>query len=106
MSRFAMLVKGLLVTHVRDGGRRSRHQVIGEGLAWTATWSLRWLLIAAGAVLVGLVVRETWSILLPVLLALIVTSVLQPAALVLERRMGFPTTLAAAATMMFFIIGL
>jgi predicted PurR-regulated permease PerM len=95
-----MLLKGLLVTHVRDGGRRSRHQVIGDGLAWTATWSLRWILIAAGAVLLGLVVRETWSILLPVLLALIVASVFQPAAILLESRLGFHPTLAAATVML------
>jgi putative heme transporter len=94
------------VTQVRAERRRNRHQVIGDGLAWTATWSLRWILIAAGAVLIGLIVRETWSILLPVLLALIVTSVLQPGALLLERRLGFSTTLAAAAVMIVFLFGL
>jgi predicted PurR-regulated permease PerM len=94
------------VTHVRVERRRNRHQVIGDGLAWTATWSLRWLLIAAGAVLLGLIVRETWSILLPVLLALIVTSVLQPAALLLERRLGLSTTLAAATVMIGFLVAL
>jgi predicted PurR-regulated permease PerM len=88
------------VEPVRDGRRRTRHQVIGDGLAWTATWSLRWILIAAGAVLLGLVVRETWSILLPVLLALLVTSVLQPAARLLERRAGLPKTLSAAAVLL------
>jgi putative heme transporter len=88
------------VTHVRVEQRRNRHQVIGDGLAWLATWSLRWILIAAGAVLIGLVVRETWSILLPVLLALIFTSILQPAALLLERRLGLPTTLAAATVLL------
>jgi putative heme transporter len=94
------------VTHVRVERRRNRHQVIGDGLAWTAMWSLRWILIAAGAVLVGLIVRETWSILLPVLLALIVTSVLQPAALLLERRLGLSTTLAAATVMIGFLVAL
>ncbi len=88
------------VTHDHEAARRSRHQVIGDGLAWTATWSLRWIFIAAGAVLLGLVVRETWPILLPVLLALIVTSVFQPAALLLQRNLRFPTTLAAAAVML------
>jgi predicted PurR-regulated permease PerM len=87
------------VTHLSAGERRSRHQVIGDGLAWTATWSLRWILIAAGAVLIGLVVRETWVILLPVLLALIVASVLQPPARLLERRLRFGPTLAAAAVL-------
>lgn len=88
------------MAHPGAKARRSRHEVIGDGLAWTATWSLRWVLIGAGAVLLGLVVRETWSILLPVLLALIVTTVLQPPALWLERRLGFPPTLAAAAVLL------
>jgi predicted PurR-regulated permease PerM len=88
------------VTHIRSGERRSRHQLIGDGLAWTATWSLRWILIAAGAVLLGLVVRETWSILWPVLLALVVTSVLQPPALFLERRLRLPSAVAAAAVLL------
>lgn len=87
------------MTQPRANSRRSRHQVIGDGLAWTATWSLRWILIGAGAVLFGLVVRETWSILLPVLLALVVTTVLQPPALFLERKLGFPASLAAAAVL-------
>lgn len=85
------------MTQTRSSPPRSRHQVIGDGLAWTATWSLRCVLIAAGAVLLGLVVQETWSILLPVLLALVVTTVLQPPALFLERKLGFPITVAAAA---------
>lgn len=73
--------------------------MLGDGIAWTASWSLRWILIVAGAVVLGVVVRETWSILLPVLLALVVTSVLQPPALLLERKLGFPSTLAAAAAL-------
>ncbi len=79
--------------------RRSREKVIGDGLAWTATWSLRWLLIAGGAVLLGLVVREIWVVLLPILLALVLTSILEPPARLLERRFGFPTTLASATVL-------
>lgn len=85
--------------NLRVGQRRSRHQVIGDGLAWTASWSLRWILIIAGGVVFGVVVQQTWSILLPVLLALVVTSVLQPPALLLERKLGFPSTLAAATAL-------
>jgi len=88
------------VAHIQSGERRSRHQLIGDGLAWTATWSLRWILIAAGAVLLGLVVRETWSILLPVLLALVVTSVLQPPAVFLRDKLGLPSTVAAATVLL------
>jgi predicted PurR-regulated permease PerM len=88
------------VTNQVSTSRRSRERVIGDGLAWTATWSLRWLLIAAGAVLLGLVVRETWVVVLPVVLALVLASVLEPPARLLERRFRFPGTLAAATSLL------
>ncbi len=78
----------------------SREQVIGDGIAWTARWSLRWLLIAAGAVLVGLVIGRFWSILLPVILALLVTSVLQPPTRFLERRLNAPAGVASAGVLL------
>jgi predicted PurR-regulated permease PerM len=74
----------------------TREQVIGDGIAWLARWSGRWVLIALGAVLVGVVIRELWVVLLPIALALVVTTVLQPLALLLERHLRFPATLAAA----------
>jgi predicted PurR-regulated permease PerM len=74
--------------------------VIGDGITWTATWSLRWVAIALGAVLLGLIVRETWAILLPVLLALIITTVLAPLAGLLRTRLKFPAGLAAAAALL------
>jgi putative heme transporter len=79
--------------------RSSREQVIGDGITWLSRWSLRWLLIAAGATLLGLLVREFWSILLPVILALIVTTVLQPPAWYLERKLGIPTAVSAAVVL-------
>lgn len=75
---------------------RDRATLIGDGLAWTARWSGRWVLIALGAVLLGLVVQQIWTILLPVLLAMILATVLQPPARFLERRTGLPPALAAA----------
>ncbi|WP_127481118.1 AI-2E family transporter [Nocardioides pantholopis] len=81
-----------------------REQVIGNGLAWLARWSGRWVLIALGAVLLGLLVRELWSILLPVLLAMIVATVLEGPARFLERRLRFPPALAAAGVLIGSII--
>jgi predicted PurR-regulated permease PerM len=78
--------------------------MIGVGLTWLAQWSLRWLLIAGGAVLLGLVVREAWVVLLPVLLALIVASVLEPLAQLLERRLKAPPALAAALTLLIAVV--
>ncbi|GGD08816.1 AI-2E family transporter [Nocardioides daphniae] len=73
--------------------------VIGQGIAWTATWSARWILIAIALVIVGEVIGKTWSILMPVALALLVTAVLAPIAGFFERRAKFPPSLAAAATL-------
>jgi predicted PurR-regulated permease PerM len=80
--------------------RSSREQVIGDGITWLSRWSLRWLLIALAAALLGLIVREFWTILLPVILALIVTTVLQPPAWYLERRLGIPTAFSAAVVLL------
>jgi predicted PurR-regulated permease PerM len=76
-----------------------REHVIGDGITWTATWSLRWVCIVLGAVMLGLVVRETWGILLPVLLALIISTVLAPLSELLRTRLRFPAGLAAAAAL-------
>lgn len=78
---------------------RSRAEVIGDGVEWLSRWSLRWVCIALGAVLLGLVVKTTWTIVLPVALALIVTTVLAPVAAVLERWLRFPAALAAAGAL-------
>ncbi len=78
----------------------SREHVIGEGIAWTARWSLRWVAIALGAVLLGLVVKETWGIMLPVVLALIIATVLAPLSSFLRERFRFPAGLAAATTLL------
>jgi predicted PurR-regulated permease PerM len=83
-----------------DGGpaARSREVVIGEAVTWLSRWTLRWVVVAVGAALVGWAVQQLWSIVLPVLLALILTTVLQPPARWLETRLGFPPLAAAAST--------
>src|SRR3546814_6411792 len=57
---------------------RSRAAVIGDGIEWVSRWSFRWVGIALGAALLGLIVKFAWSIILPVALALVITSVLAP----------------------------
>ncbi len=79
--------------------RRSREVVIGEALTWLSRWSLRWVLIALGAALVGWMVQQLWSILLPVLLALILTTVLQPPARWMESRLRFSPVGAALSAL-------
>ena len=88
------------VTHMDPANLPRRERVIGTGLAWVATWSWRWIVIAAGAVLMGLVVRETWSIVLPIFLALLLSSVLASPARLLEERLKFPASLSAATVLL------
>ena len=83
---------------------RDREQVIGDGVSWLSRWTLRWLILLAGAVALGLGVAQLWSILLPVLLALILTSVLQPPSQWLERRLRFPPILAAVSSIVASLI--
>ncbi len=80
-------------------GVPSRERLIGEGVAWTARWSLRMVAIALGAVLLGLVVKYGWYVIFPVLLALILSTVLAPVARFLRTKAHLPHGLAAAATM-------
>ncbi len=72
-----------------------RQAVIGSGVIWLATWTWRVLVVAVGLVVLGLVIGKTWSIVLPVVLALIVTTVLLPPAAWLERRWKLPAALAS-----------
>ena len=82
----------------------SRERLIGEGVAWTARWSLRLVAIALGAVLLGLVIKYGWYVIFPVLLALILSTVLAPVARFLRTKGHFPNGLAAAATMIIAIL--
>jgi predicted PurR-regulated permease PerM len=80
--------------------RQPRERVIGSGIEWMARWSLRWVAIALGLVLLGLVVQQTWSIVLPIILALVITSVLAPVSRILHDRLGLPSGLAAAGALL------
>ena len=83
-----------------------RSRIISQGLRWSASWSLRLVVILAGAWVLLKLMGIFWSALLPVLLALIVSTVLWPPSRWLRQR-GFPPALAAATTMIgaFAVIG-
>ncbi|UUZ43656.1 hypothetical protein LP422_12155 [Janibacter limosus] len=55
-----------------------RGAVIGDGIARLARWSLRLLLVAAGAFIVWWLLAKLWVGVFPVMLALIVATVLWP----------------------------
>jgi putative heme transporter len=73
---------------------RDRSAVIESGATRLAGWSARVLLIALGLVLLGLVIGQLWSIVLPTALGVIIATVLRPPVrwLVAHR---FPPALAA-----------
>jgi predicted PurR-regulated permease PerM len=70
-----------------------RHAAIG---------SAQWLLVAAGLALLGYVLSRLWSVLLPVILGLLVTTVLWPATRFLRTHRS-PPAVAAAATVIGFL---
>lgn len=78
---------------------RDRGAVIGDGVSWLAQWSLRIILIAAGAALLWWVLGALWVGVFPVLLALIVATVLWPPTKWLRRR-GLPAALAAVVVIL------
>lgn len=90
---------------VTDRSRRGRGTAIGDGVAWTARWSLRLVLTGAGLIVIGLLIGQLWSIVLPVLLAVILATVLWPPTSWL-RRHGFPPAVAAATVLLAGMVAL
>jgi putative heme transporter len=83
--------------------RRTRGTAIGEGLTWAARWSLRLILVSAGAYLIWTLIGLLWSVIFPTILAVIISTVLWPIAAWL-RRHRFPSVLAAATVMLTGVI--
>jgi predicted PurR-regulated permease PerM len=86
-----------------EAPQRGRGTAIGEGITWTARWSLRLILVSAGAVLIWLLIGALWSIVLPVFLAVILATMLWPSTAWL-RRHRFPPALAAASVVLAGIV--
>ena len=84
----------------RPAGRAPR---LRAAVRSTAIVSAQLLLIAAGLALLGYVLGRFWSVLLPAILGLLVTTVLWPAARFL-RAHRWPPAAAAGATLIVFLI--
>ncbi|WP_280303697.1 AI-2E family transporter [Nocardia neocaledoniensis] len=82
--------------------RRDRGDVIGGGLLWLAKWSLCIVAIALGAWVLGTVTARLWVVILPVALAIVVTTILWPPARWLTAH-RFPPALAATVTLLGFV---
>ncbi|UYM05621.1 AI-2E family transporter [Solicola gregarius] len=95
------------MTQSLDRQHGHRESVIGQGIAWLARWSMRWIIIAIAAYLMVWLVGRLWTIVLPVALALIVSTVLAPPARFLREKAKFPPALAAISVILggFAIVG-
>lgn len=81
---------------------RDRGDVIGSGILWVAKWSLCIVAIAAGAWVLGSVTARLWVVLLPVALAIVVTTILWPPTRWLTQH-KLPPALAATITLVGFL---
>ncbi len=81
---------------------RDRGVVIDDAVGGMQRWALRIVIIGAALFAVGWLVGQLWVIAFPVAIALVVTSLLQPAVSWL-RHHGWPSALAAAVVMISFI---
>ncbi len=86
----------------QDTPARTRGEVIGKGGRWLAEWSLRLLLILGALWAIDVVLSRAWVIVLPVLLAVVVSTVLWPISGWLQRHRMPPA--AAASLAMFAMV--
>ncbi|WP_328404970.1 AI-2E family transporter [Nocardia sp. NBC_00403] len=79
-----------------------RGDVIGTGVLWLAKWAVCIVAIAAGTWVIGFVLAKLWVAVLPVLLAIVVTTVLWPPTRWLTQH-GLRPAAAAAVTLVGFL---
>lgn len=83
---------------------RDRGALIGVGLIWLAKWAVCLVAIAAGALVLGWIIAKLWVIVLPVLLAIVVSTVLWPPTRALTRRGVPPAGAASLSLLVFFAV--
>ncbi|MEE2059576.1 AI-2E family transporter [Rhodococcus artemisiae] len=78
-----------------------RGALIGVGGIWLAKWSGCLVLIAAAAVVLGWIIEQMWVVVLPVALAIVVSTILWPPTRAMTKR-GVPPAAAAGLTLVLF----
>lgn len=81
--------------------RRARGEVIGAGGRWLSEWSLRLILILGAIWALDIVISKAWVVVLPVLLAIVLSTVLWPITGWMQRK-RVPPALAAGLSMIGF----
>lgn len=82
--------------------RRARGEVIGAGGRWLSEWSLRLILIAGAIWVLDILISKAWVVVLPIVLAIVLSTVLWPIAGWMQRK-RVPPALAAGLTMIGFL---
>lgn len=83
----------------RADRRRERTEAIGKGIGTLAIWSFRVVAIAAGLVVLSYVLGRLWVVVLPVLIALTLSTALWPPTAWLRAK-GWPPALAAISVVL------
>ncbi|MFD4182119.1 AI-2E family transporter [Rhodococcus sp. NPDC058514] len=89
-------------TEPRPRTARDRGEILGTGGLWLAKWSLCLVLIAAGGWVLWTMLGILWVAVLPVLLAIVVSTVLWPPTRAMTSR-GVPAGAAAGITLVVFL---
>lgn len=75
---------------------------IGRDGRWAAGWALRFIIFVAAAYILGQILGFVWAGILPVLLALLVSTVLWPPVKLLRDKLRFPAALATVVVLIGF----
>ncbi|MEZ5150046.1 AI-2E family transporter [Rhodococcus zopfii] len=81
-----------------------RGAVIGAGGIWLAKVSACVVLIAAGALVIGWIIEKMWVVVLPVALAIVVSTILWPPTRGMMKRRIPPAAAASITLLVFFAI--
>lgn len=95
--------------HVEDGKptparRPDRGKLLAAGGIQLAKWSACLVIIAAGAVVLGWIIEKMWVIVLPVALAIVVSTILWPPTRFMTKRKVPPAAAALITLLAFFAI--
>src|SRR5699024_1397877 len=75
---------------------------IGRDGRWAAGWALRFIIFVAAAYVLGRILGFVWAGILPILLALLVSTVLWPPVKLLRDKLSFPAALATVVVLVGF----
>lgn len=84
--------------------RADRASLLGTGGLWLAKWSACLVVIAAGAVVLGWLIEQMWVIVLPIALAIVVSTILWPPTRFMTKRKVPPAAAALITLLAFFAI--